>query len=120
MGAIGTLSVYAVVLTGLKMDRAVEYVEPSNPADGDVFANSGRTFIHVIAGASTIEVTVDSVAKCNQDPGYDHDAVVSLILTGQERMIGPFPKDRFNDAEGNVNVKCDPHTGVEIAAIEVP
>lgn len=115
MGDPVALTVKIVVLTGLNPIVPV-YVEPSE--FGNTFVNSGRAFIHVIAGAATIAVTIDSPVACVK--GDYHDVEVASILTTEERMIGPFPKSRFNDPNDKVLVTCSPYTGVKIAAIEVP
>lgn len=115
---MGTLLVKKVILAGLNQKVPV-YVEPGSLPNGDVFTNSGRTFIHVINGsAGTLIVTINTQTPCNQ--GVDDDAEVASILAGEERMIGAFPKGRFNDANGQVQVKCDVQTSILIAAIEVP
>ena len=109
---MATLTVQDIVLTGLNpsYDSAV--------AGGDEFANDGKTFIHVknTHGSAWI-VTVDSVAPCSQ--GYDHNAVVSIPASG-ERMIGPFDKHRFDDAEGKVQITYNGVTSLSIAAIRLP
>lgn len=108
------LVVKKVVLTGLN---------PNNPAyvactaGGDAVLNSGYTFLHVVnAHTGAWVVTVDSVAPCSQN--YDHDVVVSVPASG-ERMIGPFPRDRFNDSGGKLTITYNGVTALTIAAIEV-
>ena len=109
---MATLTKQSVVLTGLNPS----YVAAA--AGGDEFVNSGRAFIHVKnGGAGSIDVTVDSQAPCSQ--GYDHDAVVA-VPAGEERMIGPFPKDRFNDSSEKVQITYSGVTSVTIAVVEVP
>lgn len=109
---MATLTKQNVVLTGLNPSFVAA------AAGGDEFLNSGRAFIYVKnGGGSSINVTVDSQAPCSQ--GYDHDAVVA-IPAGEERMIGPFPKDRFNDASEKVQITYSGVTSVTIAVIEVP
>lgn len=109
---MATLSVQEIVLTGL---------EPSydaGAAGGDEFVNGGNTFIHVKNGHTSAQtVTVDSQAKCSQ--GFDHDAAVSVPASG-ERMIGPFAKDRFNDADGKVQISYSGVTSLTIAVIRIP
>lgn len=117
MGDPVALVIKRVILAGLNPIVPV-YVEPS--ADGNVFVNSGRVFIHVIAGGATIAVTIDSPTPCNYGGVEIHDVEITDILTTEERMIGPFPQSRFNDASGEVLVTCTPQAGVKIAAIEVP
>jgi len=109
---MATLDVQRVILAGLtpSYDNAA--------VGGDEFVNSGRAFIHVKNGGGTsIDVTVDSQTSCNQ--GVDHDAVVP-IPASEERMIGPFRQDRFNDTAGKVQIAYSGVTTVTIAVIEVP
>jgi len=85
---------------------------------GDAFLNSGREYLHVKNGsAASIDVTVDSVAPCNQ--GVDHNAIVA-IAAGVEKLIGPFPKARFNDAAEKVQVTYSDVTTVTVAAVRLP
>jgi hypothetical protein len=103
-----------VVLTGLNPKDPV-YVACA--AGGDAVLNSGFTFLHVVNGHSGAwVVTVNSVAACNQ--GFDHDAIVS-VPASEERMIGPFDRGRFNDANGKIQITYDGVTVLTIAAIEV-
>lgn len=110
---MANLTVQKVVLTGI----TPSYVAAA--AGGDEFVNSGRIFIHVknanVSVART--VTVDSQTPCSQ--GYDHDAAVE-VPASSEKMIGPFPKDRFNDTAGKVQITYDDEADLTIAAIEVP
>jgi hypothetical protein len=110
---MATLTKQVVVLTG---------IEPSYQAAaaaGDEVVNSGRIFIHVKNGnvSTARQVTIDSQAVCSQ--GYDHDAIVS-VPASSEKMIGPFPKDRFNDSGGKIQISYDNEADLTIAAIEVP
>ena len=97
----------------------LNYVVPTAVAGGDHFVNSGRVFIHVKnGGAVDLAVQINTQTPCNQ--GVDDDADITAIHAGEERMIGPFRKDRFNDASGMCYVICDVQTDILIAAIEVP
>jgi len=108
------LTVKKVTLAGL---------DPNDPPysscseDGDTVINSGYIFLHV-KNEHTEDwvVTVNSITPCNQ--GYDHDAVVS-VPAGEERMIGPFERGRFNDASGKLTITYSGVTNLKIAAIEV-
>jgi hypothetical protein len=109
---MANLTVQKVVLTGL----APSYAAAAE--GGDEFVNSGRVFIHVKNGSGgSIDITVDSQTPCNQ--GVDHNAVVA-VGAGAEKMIGPFPKDRFNDTAGKVQVTYSAFADLTIAAIELP
>jgi hypothetical protein len=112
---MSTLAVQPILLTGLKPVLA----EIGSNPNGDVFPNDGKTFIYVLNGAGeNVEITVNSQTACNF--GTDHDAVVAAIIDGEIRLIGPFPKDRFNDANGRVQVVSDVVTGTDIAIISLP
>jgi hypothetical protein len=109
---MSTLSVQVVILGGLSPSYAAA------AAGGDEFVNSGREFIHVKNGHTSAQtVTVNSQAPCNQ--GYDHDAQVS-VPASEERMIGPFPKSRFDDAGGKVQITYSGVTALTIAVVQVP
>lgn len=106
---MAALAVQSLALGGLNPN----YVAAS--AGGDTFANDGRTMLHVKnAGAGAVDVTIDSAANCNF--GFDHNIVVN-VPAGGERMIGPFPPDRFNGANG-VAVTYSAIAGVTVAAVK--
>lgn len=106
------LSVQVVVLGGLTPSYAAA------AAGGDQFANSGREMIHLKNGAGVSQtVTTDSQEPCDQ--GFDHDNAVA-IPAGEERMIGPFPKSRFDDASGKVQLTYSAVASLTIAVIKVP
>lgn len=87
-------------------------------AGGDTFPNNGRTLLHVKnGGASAVTVTLVSAKTCNQ--GFQHDLQVS-VPAGGERMIGPFPPDRFNnESTGQVSVTYSGVTSVTVAALSI-
>jgi hypothetical protein len=87
-------------------------------ADGHFFANSGRDFIWVKNGStSSKNVIIDSPVACNQ--GAAHDVTVA-VSPAEERLIGPFPQSRFNDAAGRVNMTFSAVTQLTIAVIRMP
>jgi len=109
---VATLSVQIVVLGGLTPSYGAA------AGGGDEFLNSGREFIHAKNGAGVSQtVTVNSQVACNQ--GADHDAAVA-IPAGQERMIGPFPKNRFDDANGKVQITYSAVASLTVAVVRVP
>ena len=85
--------------------------------DPDYFLNDGRIFIFLVNGATEAVVTVDSVKPCEQ--GVDHNVVVT-VPANEDRMIGPFKMDRFNDANGKVKMTYSNTTTITIAAIRLP
>ncbi len=86
---------------------------------GDTFLNDGQTMLHVKnTSGGAITVTVNSIAACDQ--GFDHDVVVSVPATTGDRMIGPFPTGRFNDANGLVSITYSGVTNLTVAPIQLP
>lgn len=87
-------------------------------AGGDAFVNSGKDFIHIKNGHTSPQtVTINSQAVCNQ--GFDHDDAV-VVTNAQERMIGPFPKDRFNDSADKVQITYSGVVALTIAILRLP
>lgn len=83
---------------------------------GDVFANDGKTMLHVKnGGGGAIDVTVNSIKACDQ--GSDHNLVVN-VLNASEKVIGPFDPGRFNNASGQVEVTYSGVTTVTVAALK--
>lgn len=102
-----------VVLTGIKptYEDALD--------GGNEFVNSGRHFIHAKTTAE-VTITVTSQVDCNH--GVNHPAPCAITIAEAEKMFGPFPKDRFNDEAGKVQITYTPTTGagITLAVIEVP
>ncbi len=90
-------------------------------AGGDEFLNSGRCYISIknAHGADPRTVTINSQVNCNQ--GVDHDVAVVVTAANDEKLIGPFPVDRFNDGDGKVQITySDSAADLTIAVFEVP
>lgn len=88
---------------------------------GDEFVNSGRHYISVINahGSDPRTITVNSQVNCNQ--GVDHDIEVVITAAQDEKIFGPFPKDRFNDADGKVQITySDSAADLTVAVFELP
>lgn len=88
---------------------------------GNFFRNSGFSFLHVKnGGGSAITVTIDSAILCSH--GFDHDVQVS-VPGGGERLIGVFPKIRFdkeiNGVSGRVGITYSSVTSVTVAVFEI-
>lgn len=106
------LTIQTIATTGLAPTYAAA------AAGGDAFLNDGATYFHVKNGSgASINVTVNSVTACDQ--GFDHDQVVAVPAAG-ERILGPFPSQRWNDASSNVNMSYSAVTSVTVAAVKLP
>ena len=86
--------------------------------DGHSIPNDGQVFFHVKTGGTGATVTVqiptkvDGIAVANGGRQY-------VIGTSTERMIGPFPKDTYNQGANEVYIDFSSVTTVTCAAIRV-
>ncbi len=88
---------------------------------GDEFVNNGRISIHVrnAHGVDPRTITIDSQEGCNQEDS-DHDIAVTITAAQDEKVIGPFPKARFNDGDGKVQLTySDGGADMTIALIQL-
>ena len=91
-------------------------------AGGDEFVNSGQIVIHVknVNGSLARTVTIDCYTPCNYGLDTEHDVAVVVAGPG-ESVIGPFPKARFNDANGRVQITySDSAADLSIAVVDLP
>jgi len=86
---------------------------------GDTFIYSAGAFLHVKNGdASPRTVTV--VSQYTAQPGISPDNIVVAIPAGEERMIGPFRREFFEDtATKNVEITYDAVTSVTVAVLSL-
>lgn len=67
---------------------------------GDRFTPDGATFLHVKnGGGSSITVTVVATEKLNGDLALAN--VTKPVAAGAEALLGPFPKQVFQAADGS-------------------
>ena len=113
--SVTTLTAQAISRTGL------DYALSAANADGSKWANTGKEFLMVTnaGGSNDCVVTINSLELCDQE-AHDHDIVVTVPKSTHNRMIGPFPVGRFNDANGFCGVSFDEVTSVTIAVITLP
>jgi hypothetical protein len=108
---MATLTVQSITRSGLKPS----YVVASGT--GDQFSNAGKAFLHV-KNADTVAHTVTVASQVAQPPPGTAAADIAVTVpAGEDRMIGPFPPNAFNDADKFVQATYDAVTGVTVAAI---
>lgn len=79
----------------------------------DSLTNNGNCYLHVKnTNAAACTVTLDSITLCSQ--GFDHDVVVVVPATTGEKIIGPFPVNRYGPA---VTVTYSVTSGVTAALV---
>lgn len=116
---MATLTLQTSVLTGL----AFTYESAST---ADKFTNDGKnTFLIFLNGAVTAR-TLTIAANDADKPGFGPIATPDTVITlpgsgtnGGRQIVGPFPPDRFNDANGQVNYTLDVATSMTVAAVKL-
>ena len=86
-------------------------------AAGDNFANTGNEFLYVNNGGGS-SVTVTLVAQATLD-GQSVTNKTVAVAAGIARLIGPFPKAIYNDANDRMNITWSDVTSVTVAAIKL-
>jgi hypothetical protein len=90
---------------------------------GDDFICTGREYFHAKnASGGAITVTFTSGAASANVCSFGianaaHDLAV-VVGAGADRLIGPFSKDRFADANGSVHVTYSGVTSLTVAVID--
>lgn len=86
-------------------------------ADGHKFKNDGRlTLLHVINGATDVIVTIQTAAT------VDGKAVADDTVTctaSEERFIGPFPAEIYNQTDGMVYIDYDDVSNVTVSVLRL-
>jgi len=81
-------------------------------ANGHSYPNGGSEFLHVKTGGTGTTVTVKNPTTVDGLTVPDRTYVLG---TNTERMIGPFPPNLYNQADGNVYVDLSSATTVTLA-----
>lgn len=87
--------------------------------DGDTFQNDGETLLIVHnGGGGSINVTVtDQKSRSPREASSFSGNVVKAVAAGADRVIGPFPVRRFNNAVGNVVLGFSGVSSVTVTAV---
>jgi hypothetical protein len=83
-------------------------------AGGDYFINDGKTLIDVVNGSGG-DLTLTFAGQKACEFGTIHNQTC-VVQAGERRQAGPFPKYRFNDANGYVQITYSGVTSLTIAA----
>lgn len=102
-------------LAAVKVTRAgINTAGAAASVGGDEFVNTGTELLFVSnGGGAPINVTV--VTQATVDGMAVPDKVVA-IPAGESRLIGPFPKQWYNDGAGKVQVT---YSGVDTVTVKV-
>lgn len=94
-------------------------------AAGDAVFNVGADVVIHVRNADVSAHTVTVTAQRSSKPVAGFGAMSKADLEvgvppGEERFIGPFPTEAFNDSTARVRLTYDAVTGVTVAALRVP
>lgn len=91
----------------------------------DKFLNDGRTVL-IFSNANVTARTLTIGANDVTPPGFGTVATPDTVVTlpgsgtnGGRKIVGPFPPDRFNDADGYLNYTLDNATDMSVAAVKM-
>lgn len=102
-----------VVASGLD----ATYETGLSTSDNYIIPNDGRSILHVVnGGGSPTTVTIVTTYSAG---GLDLPDQTVSVPAGEERMIGPFPTNLYNDGEGKIDVSFSFITSVSFAALRV-
>ncbi len=68
----------------------------------DKFQNDGRTMLLVDGGAVPTGTVTISSTPCSH--GRSNEDVVQAPAAATQYLMGPFPKEQYNDANGDANI----------------
>jgi len=108
---MAALTIQTTLCTGLNVGFAAA------SAGGDTFINDGKTILH-IKNTDTVSHTVTADRLQLSSTGRDDNETCTVPAAG-ERIMGPFPTNRFNSSAGAVSLTYDAVVGVTIAAIKL-
>lgn len=98
-------------------DRAGVVPTQNAVAASDQFPNDGHTMLWIENGSgSPLTVTIVTPGTIDGQAVSDRDVT---IADGAIKVIGPFPRNVYNDSDGLVTVEFDETTSVTAAAISV-
>ena len=111
-----TLTAQAISRAGLKTTNVAALL--ATAGDPTRWANTGKEFIKIVnGGGSPCVVTVSSLVSCSL--GSTHNIAVS-VAAGDTEYIGPFPTNRFNDANGYCSFTYSQVDTVTVAIVNLP
>jgi hypothetical protein len=82
------------------------------------FKNDGRTFL-AFAKSGASDCTVTIVTPVTVGGVAVADVTVTVPASTGDKMVGPFPRSLFNDANGKVSFTMSNTTGLTVAVIKL-
>jgi len=88
--------------TSLKEAGAAVTEAEQAAAAADKFQNDGKTLLLVDGGAAPTGTVTVASTPCSH--GRSNEDVVQDPAAATQYLMGPFPKEQYNDANGDVNI----------------
>ena len=103
-------------------ETALEATYAAAAGGGDVITNTGgNTILHVKNGSGgniTLTVTAQKTTASNSAFGVlTKSDSVTVVTAGEERFIGPFEPNAFNNSSGQIEITYSGVTSFTIAGI---
>lgn len=86
-------------------------------SEGDDFVNDGDVLLmvcHTNGGGSSVTLTVTTVMEIDDEEVADKTIT---IAAGENHLLGPFPRNIYNDTDGAVALSWSAATDIEVALI---
>lgn len=87
---------------------------------GDQFEWDRRAVLYVKNEDSTSHTVTVAEQHSTAPAGYQEADLTVDVPAGEERLIGPFDREAYQDSDGYVQVSYDAVTSVEVAVLVVP
>ena len=102
-------------LTATESSRSAATITPDTPEiGGDQFANTGFELLlvrHTNGGGSAATLTVPIQKQIDSEDVADKTISIGA---GETHLVGPFPREFYNDADGNVQLQWSSVTDLEV------
>lgn len=105
------VTVQEIVRTGIDLTDTGSL----STSDTYLVPNDGKTFLHIKKSGAT-DCTVTIATPGTVDGLAVTDLTVTVPASTGDKMIGPFPRDIYNNASGQIAVTFSNVTGLTIAA----
>lgn len=83
---------------------------------GDTFANPNERITFRVVSTAGVQRTLTISAQNNCNHGFTHD-IVQTIEDGESWTFGPFDRERFNNAQGQIAATYSSEVGLAVAVI---
>ncbi|NBB84213.1 MAG: hypothetical protein GVY28_12515 [Alphaproteobacteria bacterium] len=102
-------------LTANESGRTANAITADTPEiGGDQFANTGVEVLlvrHTNSGGSSVTLSVPIPKQVDGEAVDDKEIVIGA---GETHLVGPFPRETYNNGDGNVSLEWDSVTDLEV------